>query len=215
MEESVRFITEEITDRIVRPREVVFLPFKETGWKNLESLYTYFSSLPDTHVYVSPISYYRKNDHYEIITEPINESGAIGKRVKISPEAAEFLQVHTPDIVITQNPYDSFNTGFTVDPQFYSDQLEKSASEVVYVPWFSENEVTPDRPAAMAVCQDYIDMPGVLHADRVIVPSWNMRHIYISRLTAFAGQDTWKRWEKSVQKADSPEDLQRIFGLEG
>ncbi len=211
MKEAVSLITEDVTDRIIRPREVVFLPFKEEGWKNLEFLYSYFKGLPDTHVYVSPIPYYRKDDHLEVIPEPVDESEALEKKVKVSPEAAAFLQVHTPDIVITQNPYDEFNTGFTVDPRFYSDQLEKITSEVVYVPWFREDEVTPDRPAAMAVCQDYIDMPGVIHADHVIVPSWNMRHIYISRLTAFAGQDTWSRWENIIRKADTAEELGTIF----
>ena len=201
--EIASIIMEEVDNQIIRPREVVFLPFKAEGWKNLELLYEYFGSLPDTRVYVSPIPYYRKNDHHEIIAEPVDESRTVGKRVKITPSVATFLSVHSPDIVITQNPYDGYNTGFTVDPQFYSELLKKTASEVVYVPWFREDEVTLKRPASMAVCEDYIDMPGVLYADRVIVPSWNMRHIYISRLTAFAGEDTWKRWEKSVQKADS------------
>lgn len=198
--------------KIIRPREVLFLPFKASGWDYLQPIYDYFSKQPGTRVYVLPVSYYHKGDYHEILPNPVNEGERIGQKVPVVSADNMTLSVHTPDVVITQNPYDKYSTGLTIDSRFYSVELRKYAGEIIYVPWFREDEVTDRRPAACAVCKDYIDMPGVIGADHIFVPSYNMRHVYISRLTEFCGTETWRHWEQVVQAGVSGEDFRRILG---
>lgn len=205
-------ITEE---NIIRPKEVVFLPFKAEGWKNMQGLYAYYRYMPGVRVYVAPIPYYRKNAWFDPEKTPIYEGEEILKQIReqvyagvkqteeIFPFASLNLKIHTPDIVVTQNPYDEFGIGFTVDPAFYSEILQKQAGKVIYVPWFETDEIVPEHGAAWSIAREYIDMPGVIRADCVLAATDHMREVYIEKLTEFAGEETRKRWEKTVQVFDS------------
>lgn len=210
----VRKIQKEIEEKIIRPVEVLFLPFKACGWETLQPLHDYFSKQPGVRTYVMPINWYRRNMVYDISNSPIYEGEEISEKVNIIPQNDMFLPIHTPDIVITQNPYDQYGIGFSVNPGYYSDKLLQYAGEVVYVPWFDMDDVIPQHQGAWSVAYSYMDMPGVIKADKVIVPSYNMRYAYIEHLTDFAGTDTWKRWEQSLQVANSEEDYDKIFNSE-
>ncbi|MDY6287659.1 MAG: LicD family protein [Lachnospiraceae bacterium] len=242
---QIQNLTEE---NIIRPKEVVFLPFKAEGWNNLKALYAYYRNMPDTRVYVTSIPYYRKDAWFDPEKTPVYEAEKIrklilettygentvngrdnnrgireraitGRDVKdgqvpdehldvqgvqgtesdILPYQALNLAVHTPDVVVTQNPYDEYGIGFTVDPEFYSTVLQKQAEEVVYVPWFKTDEIGSEHGPARNIACEYIDMPGVIRADHVLLPSERMREVYINKLTKFAGENTRERWEKSIQ----------------
>ncbi len=204
-------ITEE---NIIRPKEVVFLPFKAEGWKNMQRLYAYYRHMPGVRVYVAPIPYYRKNAWFDPEKTPIYEGEEILKQIReqvyagvkqteeIFPFASLNLKIHTPDIVVTQNPYDEFGIGFTVDPAFYSEILQKQAGKVIYVPWFETDEIVPEHGAAWSIAREYIDMPGVIRADCVLAPTEHMRDVYIEKLTEFAGEESKERWKKTVQVFD-------------
>lgn len=211
LENLNRQITEETERTILDPKEVLFLPFKESGWSELQLLYDYFQKQPDVRVYVMPIPWYRRNLYLDLEKKPVYEGEQIAEHVDIIPYNDLILKVHTPDIVITQNPYDQYGIGFSVTSECYSQELEKYAGHVVYTPWFSEDDVIPSHGSAWNIAYSYVDMPGVIKADHIIVPSYPMRYMYIEKLTDFAGSDTWSRWEKSVQVIASQEDCHRIF----
>jgi phosphorylcholine metabolism protein LicD len=204
-------ILEETEKRVIIPLEVVFFPFKAGGWKNMEPLYRYFSRRPDVRVYVAPIPYYRRNCWFDFDRRPLYEGGLISEEVPVVSYENMNLAVHTPDFAVTQNPYDEFGIGFTVDPRFFSAELQKYSGKTIYIPWFSTDEIVPDHVAAWQSSSTYIDMPGVIRADYVLLSSENMRRVYINNLTDFAGQDTRKRWERTVRKADCEEDYGTIL----
>lgn len=206
-----QMIIEEIANSIINPREIVFLVFKSCGWDNLQPLYDYFKKIPNGHVYVVPIPWYRKNLFFDPDPEPIFEGEEISQKVPVVSFDTMQLAVHTPDLIVTQNPYDEYSTGITVDPRFYSEELMKRSGKVVYVPWFQVDDVIPKHGAAWAASEYYINMPGVIRADLTLVPTYNMRRLYIEKLTAFAGVDTWKRWDASIQVASCEDDYRRIF----
>lgn len=196
-------------DNIIRPKEVVFLPFKAEGWSNIRTLYEHYRDMPGVRVCVAPIPYYRKDAWFDPEKTPVYEGEEIRKAMyaaacdenlaqEIFPYQSMNLAVHTPDVVVTQNPYDEFGIGFTVDPKFYSIVLQKQAGKVIYVPWFETDEVVPEHGAAWSTACEYIDMPGIIHADRVLVSTEHMRKVYIDKLAEFAGDETRKRWERSV-----------------
>lgn len=221
LQELALLVQRKTEENIIRPREVVFLPFKAEGWKNLKPLYEHYRKMPDVRVYVAPIPYYRKDAWFDPEKTPVYEGEEIrkivmgsvgtdtvekdGKSQEILPYTALNLAVHTPDVVVTQNPYDEFGIGFTVDPAYYSALLQKQAGEVIYVPWFETDEIVPEHGAAWSIACEYIDMPGVIRADCVLVSSEHMREVYIGKLTDFAGESTRKRWEKTVRVSERDE----------
>ena len=209
----VQQVQKEIEEEIINPVEVLFLPFKACGWENLQPLYDYFRKQPGVRTYVMPIPWYRRNAVYDFPDNPVYEGKEISEKVETIPLSDMFLPVHTPDIVITQNAYDQYGIGFTVSPEYYSEKLLQYAGEVVYTPWFVIDDVLPEHQGAWSVAYSYIDMPGVVKADKILVSSYSMRYSYIEHLTEFAGQDTWKHWEESVQVAGTEEDCERIFHL--
>ena len=212
-------IRNSVENLIIVPREVVFLLFKADGWQNLQPLYEYYKGQQDVHVYVAPIPYHHRNARFGIKMDEIYEGDQIAQQMQeMGADPADLiswramsLEIHTPDIVVSQNPYDQYGIGFSVEPAYYSENLQKYAGRTIYVPWFRADEVIPAHQAAYRVADSYIDMPGVIRADTVLVPSYNTRRIYIEKLTAFAGNDTWKRWEQSVQVYD-PENGQYAGG---
>lgn len=204
---------------IITPKEVVFLPFKAEGWQNLQPVYEYFKNQDDVHVYVAPIPYHHRNAKFEIQKNGICEREQIALHMQeLGADTADIiswqamrLDIHTPDVVISQNPYDQYGIGFSIEPAYYSKELQKYAGKTIYVPWFRTDEVIPEHQAAYCGADSYINIPGVIRADLVLVPSYNTRRIYIEKLTAFAGGDTWKRWEQTVQ-VYNPENNQYADG---
>lgn len=208
---QARQIVTSVQNDIIKPIEVVFLPFKVPGWENMKMLYKYFSELPDVKVNVVPIPWYRRNTCYDLDSTPIYEGDKLADAIDIIPYRNFNMAIHTPDIVITQNPYDQYCPGFSVDPNYYSANLMKNAGEVIYVPWFNTDDVIFSNGAAWRISDYYINMPEVVRADKVIVPTYYARRLYMEKLTEFAGPDTWKRWDKSICVVQNESDLKQLF----
>jgi len=54
----------------------------------------------------------------------------------------------------------------------------------------------------------YVNMPGVVYADEVWVPSEAMKQAYIDKLTEFAGEGTKKVWEEKIVLAEVCKELE-------
>lgn len=187
-----------VKSEIIGKKEVVFLPFKASGWKNMEPLYRYYKSRKDCRVYVVPVPYYHVTDQ-NTAGERVYEGADFPDEVDAVPYDGFNLYTHMPDTVITQNPYDQYSMGIRLPADLYSDELRKFTRHLIYVPWFEMNEIDRENPAAVAMSDYYIRQPGVVKADVVLVQSSQMRKFYIDRLTAFAGADTLPVWEKKIQ----------------
>lgn len=201
-------------------KTIVFLIFKAQGWQNLELLYRYFQKRKEWEIKIVSIPYYCKDDLIETSKKAIIEKDILSEYIhRSSPmdsvdvlDADNFrLSESKPDFIVTQNPYDDYSTGMTVDPRFYSSELRKCAGKVIYVPWFTVDEITPEKPAACKLCDSFVKLPGVVSADLVLLSSENMRKIYIEQLIEMAGVNTQKHWEATIQTARSEDELSDIF----
>lgn len=184
-------------------REVVFLPYKASMWDSLESVWRAAEADPDCDAYVIPIPYYEKNMdgslgkmHYE--------GGGYPDDVPLVRYDAFDFEEHQPDMIFIQNPYDEYNCSISVDPFFYSVNLKNYTDKLIYIPYFMTDEIDPGNQRAIANMKYYVTVPGVIHADRVIVQSENMRRLYIERLMEFAGEETRKVWEEKIMGLGSP-----------
>lgn len=99
-------------------------------------------------------------------------------------------------MIFIHNPYDAYNDAMSVEPFFYSENLKNYTDKLVYIPSFMTDEIDARDERAIGNMRYYVTMPGVVHADMVIVQSEEMRQRYIDVLAEFAGERTRSVWEK-------------------
>ena len=111
-------------------------------------------------------------------------------------EEYDFLNNH-PDIIYIQNPYDEYNRVVTVASFFYAKNLRKYTEKLVYIPFFTMDEIDTDK--ARQTMDYFCRVPGVVCSDLVLVQSENMRQAYISYLTELSGEEYRPIWEDKIQ----------------
>lgn len=185
--------------------EVVFLPYNASMWDSLESVWMKARDDENVEAYVIPIPYYDKNPdgsfgelHYEGKQYP--------KYVPITDFNQYDFENRHPDKIYIHNPYDEYNLVTSVHPFFYASKLKNFTDELVYIPYFVLAEIDPDNNVAVKNIEHFITVPGVVHANKVIVQSEKMRQIYINVLTeTFAGTAfDREHWEKVIDGSGSP-----------
>ncbi len=194
-------VKNDIKERIV----AVFLPYKASMWDSLESVWRAACKDSDCETYVIPIPYYDKNVDGSF-REIHDEADLFPADVPITRyDAFDFGQMH-PDLIFIHNPYDNNNYVTSVHPFFYSDHLKQYTDLLVYIPYYILDEISPDSQADIESIKHFITTPAVIHADRVIVQSEDMRNIYINVLTEMTGADEAGRqyWEQKIRGLGSP-----------
>lgn len=168
-------------------KEVVFLPYKASMWDSLESVWKEAVEDETCETYVIPIPYYDKNAdrslgqmHYEGDDYP--------DYVPITRYEDYNFAEHCPDEIYVHNPYDEYNRVTSVHPFFYSKNLKKYTKKLVYIPYFVLREIDPQDESAVQKIEHFISLPGVIHADKVMVQSEDMRRIYINVLANLYGE---------------------------
>ncbi len=187
-----------VQHEILEKREIVFLPFRASGWKNLEPLYRYYKSRQDCRVCVVPVPYYRVTDQ-NTYGEKVYDGDDFPEDVEVISYETFNLYTHRPDTIVTQCPYDQYSMGIRLSADLYAGELQKFTSHLIYVPWFRTDEIDHSDRAAVAMSDYYILQPGVTMSDVVLVRSSELREFYIDRLTELCGAQTRPIWERKVQ----------------
>ncbi len=191
-------------------REVVFLPYKASAWDSLESVWREAEADPDCDAYVIPIPYYYKNLDGNF-QKMCYEGEKFPKDVPITwYEDYDFSQ-RRPDMIFIHNPYDEYNYVTSVHPFFYAGNLKQYTKCLVYIPYFVIDEIYQGDERSLKNMEYFVTVPGVVHADKVIVQSEHMRQTYIDCLSKFAGEDTRSIWEEKILGLGSPKDDQIVY----
>ena len=164
--------------------DVVFMPFAAKYWKYMEPLYRHYMDDPGYDVYVVPIPYYYKTWDGSA-GEEVFDPGAYPEDVEILDYRIVDLPATHPAKIIIQNPFDEWNTVMTVHPGLYSANLRPICEELVYVPFFVTDDFTKESEKNYINMDSYVCMPGVINADRLILPSDTLKETYIEKLMEF------------------------------
>lgn len=183
--------------------EAVFLPYKASMWDSLESVWRAAEKDESCDAYVVPIPYFDKNPDGSC-GEMHYEGGLYPPDVPVTDYREYDFASRHPDVIFIHNPYDSYNHVTSVHSFFYSENLRQYTDKLVYIPYFVLGEIDPEDRQAVAGMAHFCTCPGVIHADRVIVQSENMRRVYIKVLTEAAGENTRKIWEQKILGLGSP-----------
>lgn len=190
-------IIDSIQKDIIERREVVFLPYQARYWNAIESVYKAAMEDENCDVYVIPIPYYYK-EYDGTLRNRKYEGEAFPDGIEITMYQEFDFEMHCPETIITQNPYDEWDSTVSVEKFFYSNNIRRYTDQLVYIPYFKVYEFTKDDYREYHNMQYYVTVPGVINADKVIVQSENMRELYIEKLTEFAGDDTRPVWEAKI-----------------
>jgi phosphorylcholine metabolism protein LicD len=186
-------------------KEVVFMPVRAEDWPALDSVWRAAKSEENTDVYVMPIPYYERKSLAQF-GDKHYEGDLFPKYLDIVNYEDFGLEIMHPDEIIIQNPYDKCNYTTCIEPKYFSDNIKAHTEKLIYIPWFKVDELDDDSEKAKKVMQYYCTVPGLSHADEVIVQSEQTRQAYIDCLTEFAGEDTRDVWEKKIVAGGSPID---------
>ena len=178
-------------------REIVFLPYKASMWNSLESAWRAACAAPDCDVYVIPIPYYYRNLDGSF-RDMQYEGEQFPDTMTITDYSSYDFENRHPDVIFIHNPYDDCNLTTSVPPCFYSSNLRQYTEKLIYIPYFVEDEIGPNDMRSIYNMKYYVSTPGVVHADKVLVQSEQMRQVYIDYLTKFAGEDIKTIWEEKI-----------------
>ncbi len=150
-------------------KEFVFLPYKISMWDSLESVWRAAAEDSDHCLaYVIPIPYYDRNKdgtpkewHCERDLFPADVP-------VLDNETIDLAEMH-PDVIFIHNPYDGYNLLTSIDPRYFSEQLKKQTSLLVYIPYY----VTT---GGMAESQDILS--AYRYTDYIVVQSEKLRHVF-------------------------------------
>lgn len=179
LEKQLLCIEDNIKNTIQVRKEIVFFPYKASMWDSLESVYLAAKEDPDCDAYCVPIPYYDLNSDHSFV-EFHYEGGEYPKNIKITDWKDYELEERKPDVIYIHNPYDNYNAVTSVHPRYYSANLKKYTQELVYIPYFVLPEIEPDNQAAVDGIKHFCFLPGVIHADKVIIQSEKMKQIYVN-----------------------------------
>lgn len=189
---------------LTEKKEVVFVPYKASLWGAMESVWQAASADEEISVFVIPAPYYYKDAYGRVKSEEPHYETDYPEHVTITSYEEYNFESHHPDMIVIQYPYDEYNYGLTIHPFFYAKNLKQYTEQMVYIPPFVMDEIGSEDERAKKMLKSFCNMPGVVHADTVIVQSEQMKEVYVELLTEFAGEDTKPIWEKKILGLGSP-----------
>ena len=193
-------------------KEILFLPFRADLWYLMDPIYRELSEDANNIVYVMPIPYFDRTGggalaeiHCEIKDYP--------KDLKLLDYRKNDIRHMHPDVIYTQNAYDRYNYTYVLSPEFFTSELKKYTEELVYVPYFRIGAFNWDDEKLIKTADYFVKIPGVVHADRVLVESEQMKELYVKALIEFAGEDTENIWREKIE-VRKPSDEEKPVSYE-
>lgn len=196
-------ISEAVMTQIIDKKVVLFVSTGPKLWSGFESLYQVAKEDPLSDVYVVPVPVMKKDvfGQVKMTNEEIMsavEWNGYPHGLKLVPWNSFSLELHHPEIIFIQDSYDGENECLTIPDKFYAKNLQKYTDKLIYIPPFGVEEFSKNDTTALYNMKHYVNKPGVIIADKVIVQSDNTKNLWVDSLTAFAGEDTKKLWQEKI-----------------
>lgn len=201
--QNYELINEYNRKEIINRREVVFVPYQASYWKAMESVWEAACRDENCDVYVIPVPFFRKEVD-GALGGMYYDGSAYPDNVTICAYGTFDFGLHRPDQIFIQNPYDGYNASINIHPFYYAQNLKEYTDCLVYIPFFEMDEIADTDERGKMSLEYCCMMPGVVHADVVVVQSEQMKKVYVEALTNWAGEDTRSVWEKKILPLGSP-----------
>ncbi|MBR1865618.1 MAG: LicD family protein [Lachnospiraceae bacterium] len=219
LQSAFQGMRERIQEQIVDRGEILFLAIGPWEWKGFTGLYEAAVSDDECDIYVVPLPMLFKDALGRVTADGEAIEAAI--RADEYPESVPLtswteynVQLHQPERIYIQNPYDGENPCLTIPPQYYAGNLRNYTDKLIYIPPFEVDEFGEKDHNDLYNMKHYVTAPGVIYADKVIVQSENMQQRYVEKLTEFAGEATRALWEDKIKPLELPVRAYREHGTD-
>ena len=181
-------LSDSVEAHIMNRRDVVFMPFAAKHWKYMEKLYHRYKNDDDYSVHVVPIPYYYRGWD-GAPTDEVFDTEAYPSEIEIEDYRSFNLAEMHPEKIVVQNPFDEWNKVMTIPSKYYSSSIRQYTDELVYIPFFVTVDFTKEGGREYVNMDHYVCMPGVINADRIVLPSEVLKKTYIEKIMEFAHTD--------------------------
>lgn len=178
-------------------KKILIIPYQFQYWNRLKPVYQHLMEDEENEVAVMPVNFYYKGPMLDIIGE-YYEGEKFAKEVPIVDYGTYDIRQEQPDEIIIQSPYDEFNYIVSINPDFYASRIRNFTDKLIYIPFFTTEEVDSRDERMKWDLVNYAMMPGVVCADTVIVQSERMKDTYIEYLTNHVGEETRDIWKQKI-----------------
>lgn len=198
LQDALKSVQDAVKKYVLDRKDVVFLPSCADNFAYMKAMYDRAVSEENTDVYVVSVPFYYKNydgslrdiqydlSEYEKMFETIER---IDQSPDFKPDMYDYreinLQLMHPDMIVIATPFDEWDTIVSVDPMFYSSRLKNYTSDLVLVQHFKVTEFKAENWPEYHNMKYYVNMPGVINANRVLVQDEWMKNLYVSKLMEF------------------------------
>lgn len=182
---------------VPRRQEILFVPVYSKDWNYMAPLYEKYSSEENTDVYVMPAIFSERSDDGGMLTSKTDYEAFPKQLPLVRPQDFD-LNKHHPDVIIIQNPFDEFESGFTVHPFFYAANLYKFTEKLVYCHSFSIDDIEEGEEKALLNAEKFVIAPGVVFSEEIYVPNENMKSVYV-KLLGDLPRNTQREWEEKIK----------------
>ncbi len=194
-----------VKEDLKEKKEILFLPFRSDLWESLDPLYRRALKDQDAHVTVMPLPFYDTDAagnigdlHYDTRDYP--------EDIRLTDHQDYDIASAHPDVIYTQNAYDAYNYTYILPPAYFTSELKKHTEQLVYVPYFKLGGYEPEDQKLRQTTRYFVKIPGLMHADKVLLESEEIRKLYIEELLKFCGEDTLDIWEEKLEVMDDRQE---------
>lgn len=121
-----------IENEIIMRKEIVIMPYRAADWSYVKNIWKQTEKNPETDVIVAVLPYYYK-EYDGSVKEYVNELNDFPEEINAIDICSYNLELHHPDMIYIQNPFDNENKAVSVYKEYYSDVLKKNTDKLVYV----------------------------------------------------------------------------------
>jgi len=153
----------------IEKMKAVFLPYNASMWDSFHSVYEATKKDDRFDVRVIPIPYCSFAQNWKV--DQIHYEGKqISKYAPITDYRQYDLKTEKPDVIFIHNPYDQYNRVTQIHKDFFSTELIKHTSHLVYIPYYVSKTVTD---------KEFTKVPGVVNAWKIFVESEVAKNTYV------------------------------------
>lgn len=167
-------------NELVDKLNIVFIVWTHKYWKEIAPYYNKYKNDSNYTVNVILVPYFDKNFNGKL-TESYIELDKFPKDIKLTLFNDYDLKNNHPDIIYTQYAYDEYHDTMSIHPDYYTKNLFKYTDKLIYVPYI---KATPSAGNERDVesMQYYINSPGIVYADMVVIDTNENKKAYIDYL---------------------------------
>lgn len=167
-------VYKDVESKIKGILKVVFFPYKASMWTCLESVWKAAEVDEECEAKVVAIPYCTLKSN-GTVDEVKYEGELFPEDVSITPYNEYHVEKEQPDMIFIHNPYDNRNTLTRVPECYYSYNLKKYTTHLVYSPYGMIGYHNPDTGSFMC------ETNAAIFADKILVQSERAKQIYMKQ----------------------------------